>query len=138
MHSPPQQNGYPQTPVKSHPGLPTSRPPSVQPASDPDSLPVIPPPREPTRSPTPLPDFYVNEGSLLNLQHQLKTRTSQLSIEQLEQLRATCLGSIWRHRTEWNRDALVGELMDVLNEFLEDCAAGAKDTALESLADSAC
>lgn len=119
----PPQNGYPQTPVQSNsahqpPRTPTSQPPPP----DADVLPVVPPPREPTRSPSPLPDFHVNESTLLDLQHQLKTRTSQLSVEQLEQLRATCLSSIWQHRTEWDRDSLIQELLDVLNAFLEDCS----------------
>ena len=121
-----QQNGYALAP----------RTPSVQPSPDTDVLPIVPPPREPTRSPSPpLPDFHVNEGPLFNLQFQLKTRTSQLTVEQLEQLRATCLASIWHHRTEWDRDHLVQELLDVLNEFLEDCSAGTSDVALRSPAD---
>ncbi|KAF8131138.1 AAA-domain-containing protein [Boletus edulis] len=123
----PQQNGYPETPVPLHTIRQASRTPTIQPLPVPDVLPVIAPPREPTRSPTPLPDFHVNEGLLLNLQSQLKTRTSQLTIEQLEQLRATCLNSIWHHRTEWDRDGLVQELSDVLNAFLEDCSAGMVD-----------
>jgi hypothetical protein len=109
----------------------------AQPPPDTDVLPVVPPPREPTRSPTPLPDFHVNEGSLLNLQFQLKTRTCQLTVEQLEQLRATCLCSIWHHRTEWDRDRLVQELLDMLSEFLEDCSAGTSDVAPGSPADLA-
>ncbi|KAH7881853.1 AAA-domain-containing protein [Phlebopus sp. FC_14] len=89
-----------------------------------DLMPIVSPPREPTRSPTPLPDFVVDEALLGRLQYELKTRTSSLSVELLEQLRATCLGCIWRHRTEWNRDALVNELLNVLQEFLDDFAAG--------------
>lgn len=110
----------------------------AQPPPDTDVLPVVPPPREPTRSPTPLPDFHVNEGSLFNLEFQLKTRTGQLTVEQLEQLRATCLSSIWHHRTEWDRDRLVQELLDILSEFLEDCSAGTSDVAPGSPADLVC
>ncbi|KAG6374992.1 AAA-domain-containing protein [Boletus reticuloceps] len=133
----PQQNGCPETPVPLHTTRQASRTPTIQPLPVPDVLPVIAPPREPTRSPTPLPDFHVNEGLLLNLQSQLKTRTSQLTIEQLEQLRATCLNSIWHHRTEWDRDGLVQELSDVLNAFLEDCSAGMDDVSPGSPADIA-
>lgn len=126
-HPSPQENGYFQTPMQSQPAQPPSRTPTVQPPPDTDALPVIPPPREPTRSPTPLPDFHVDEESLLNLQHQLKTRTNQLSVEQLEQLRATCLSSIWHHRTEWDRDSLIQELLNVLDAFLKDCSVGMGD-----------
>ncbi|KAG8218228.1 AAA-domain-containing protein [Butyriboletus roseoflavus] len=122
----------PQTPVQSQLAPPPSRTPAVQPPPDTDPLPVIPPPREPTRSPTPLPDFHVDEESLLDLQYQLKSRTSQLSVEQLEQLRATCLSSIWNHRTEWDRDSLIRELLDVLNAFLDDCSVGMSAIASES------
>ena len=117
----PQRDGYPQTPVESHPAQQPAGSLSTQLPPDADELPVIPPPREPTKSPTPLPDFHVNELFLLDLQHQLKTRTSQLSIEQLEQLRATCLSSVWQQRQEWDRDPLIQELLGVLNMFLEDC-----------------
>ena len=129
LHPLPQQNGCPQTPVQSHSAQQPPQTPTAQPPPETDALPVVPPPREPTRSPTPLPDFHVNEQSLLNLSHELKTRTSPLSVEQLEQLRAACLSSIWQHRTEWDRDALVQELLDVLNAFLEDCSAAMHDDA---------
>ncbi|KIK79961.1 hypothetical protein PAXRUDRAFT_159899 [Paxillus rubicundulus Ve08.2h10] len=115
----PQQPGELQTPSQALPRTPVPALHSL-PSADADALPVVPPPREPTRSPTPLPDFYVGEELLSDLQYQLKTRTSQLSVEQLEQLRATCLGCIWRHRAEWNRDALVHELLGTLSECLDD------------------
>lgn len=130
-HPSPQQNGVPQTPVPSLPARQRSRTPTVERPPDPDVLPVI-PPREPTRSPTPLPDFHVDEGLLHNLQFQLKMETSQLTVEQLEQLRAMCLSSIWHHRTEWDRDRLVQELTDVLNTFLKDCLAGTSEVVPES------
>ncbi|KIJ58849.1 hypothetical protein HYDPIDRAFT_33761 [Hydnomerulius pinastri MD-312] len=98
--------------------------PSADPVPGADLMSIVSPPREPTRSPTPLPDFHVDEELLSSLQYQLKSRTGQLSVELLEQLRATCLGCIWRHRTEWNRDALVHELLGVLGEFLDDFATG--------------
>ena len=86
------------------------------------------PPVELERSPTPLPDFHVDEHLLSTLQYDLCTRTAQLSVELLEQLRATLLGCIWRRRTEWDRDELVRELKDTLKEFLEDFAAASGDT----------
>jgi hypothetical protein len=122
----PQHLGGLQLPVQSFPAHSSPRTPvhTLGPLPDSDMLPVVPPPREPTRSPTPLPDFHVDEELLSKLQYQLKTRTSQLSVEQLEQLRATCLSCIWRHRAEWNRDALVHELFGMLDECLDDFVAG--------------
>lgn len=86
---------------------------------------LVSPPREPLRSPTPLPDFHVDDELLHTLQQQLKSRTQQLTTEMLEQLRATCLGCVWRHRTEWDRDGLIRELLGVLDNFLNDFAAAA-------------
>ncbi|OJA13163.1 hypothetical protein AZE42_06216 [Rhizopogon vesiculosus] len=84
-------------------------------------------PAEKERSPTPLPDFHVDDHLLSALQYDLCSRTAQLSVELLEQLRATLLGCIWRRRTEWDRDELVRELKDILKEFLDDFAAGSDD-----------
>jgi hypothetical protein len=73
------------------------------------------------RTPTPpLPEFYVSQFLLSELCLLLKDRTAGLSIEQLEQLRATSLGTVWRHRKLWNRDALVQELLKDAKEFIEE------------------
>lgn len=73
------------------------------------------------RTPTPpLPDFHVDEMLLTGLRRQLADTTTLLNIEELEQLRATCLGSVWRHRMDWERDGLVRELMEQVKEFVEE------------------
>lgn len=84
--------------------------------------PVEPAPLEPMhieRTPTPLPDFHVDMDSLALLQHELHKTTEPLNVEQLEQLRATCLARIWHHRSAWNRSPLVQELRTLLREFVE-------------------
>jgi hypothetical protein len=70
------------------------------------------------RSPTPHPDFHVDDDSLSQLRNKLRDSTSSLTIEQLEQLRATSLACVWRHRSEWDRDGLLRELRDVVNEYI--------------------
>lgn len=71
------------------------------------------------RSPSPpLPDFYVSEELMSQLEKCLTNATTNLNVEQLEQLRATCLGTVWRHRTEWDRDALVHGLQSIVKEFM--------------------
>ena len=73
------------------------------------------------RSPTPpLPEFHVSQFLLSELCQLLRDRTAGLSIEQLEELRATSLGTVWRHRKEWDRDALVQELLKDVNWFIEE------------------
>ena len=79
-------------------------------------------PMEVERTPTPLPDFFVPSEALEDLKRNMRDRTRVLNVEQLEQLRATCLGSVWRHRTEWDRTALILELKDTLQEFVEEIA----------------
>ncbi|KAI6008958.1 AAA-domain-containing protein, partial [Pisolithus marmoratus] len=112
----PTTHSPPRTPVRSSVD-PTPSQPSAEP------MVVSPPPREPSRPPTPLPDFHVDEELVSTLQYQLTSKTDQFSVEMLEQLRAICLGCVWRHRKEWNRDALVRELLGVLDEYLDDAAA---------------
>ncbi|KAI0313571.1 hypothetical protein OF83DRAFT_522786 [Amylostereum chailletii] len=75
------------------------------------------------RTPTPLPDFHVDDFQLSNLREKLRSHTSMLNVEQLEQLRASCLGCVWRHRTEWDRDALIRELDEVVMEFVDEVRA---------------
>jgi len=72
------------------------------------------------RTPTPLPDFHVDDTLVFELRRRLSDETASLTIEELEQLRATCLGCVWRHRTEWDRDVLVKELLDVVKEFITE------------------
>lgn len=74
------------------------------------------------RTPTPLPDFHVNTEALEQLKEDFRDRTHVLNVEQLEQLRATCLGAVWRHRTEWDRTALLKELRDTVQEFVTEAS----------------
>jgi hypothetical protein len=100
------------------PSTPTRTPPppkSPEPEKPPSPVPMI-----VERTPTPLPDFHVDEELVMELQRCLREDTGDLTIEELEQLRATCLGNVWRHRAEWDRDALVKELMDVIREFVSE------------------
>ncbi|KAI6106156.1 AAA-domain-containing protein [Pisolithus croceorrhizus] len=112
----PATHSPPRTPVR-----PSDEPAPPQPSTEP--MVVSPPPREPSRPPTPLPDFHADEELLSTLQYQLTSKTHQFSVEMLEQFRAICLGCVWRHRTEWNRDLLIRELLGVLDEYLDDAAA---------------
>ena len=78
-------------------------------------------------SPPPLPDFHVDDSLLSGLKADLRTKTGHLTVEQLEQLRAMCLGCIWRHRAQWDRDDLIRELKGVVDEFLDDVATDNTD-----------
>ncbi|KAI0820715.1 AAA-domain-containing protein [Trametes gibbosa] len=72
------------------------------------------------RSPTPLPEFHLDEDLLSDLKSFLRDSTGVLSVEQLEQLRATCLALVWSHRSEWDRTSLLNELKATTREFVEE------------------
>jgi len=91
--------------------------------SEPPTEPPVPEPMELVRTPTPLPDFYVDEYGMEQLKDYLRVSTAELNIEEMEQLRATCLAAVWRHRTEWDRTALVGELLSIAKEFVQEVLA---------------
>ena len=93
------------------------------PESEPPAEPPAPEPMEVVRTPTPLPDFHVDEYGMEQLKDYLRVSTAGLNIEELEQLRATCLAAVWRHRTEWDRTALVGELLSLAKEFMQEVLA---------------
>jgi hypothetical protein len=82
------------------------------------------------REPTPLPDFHFNQEGLTRLGNDLRDMTDLLSVEQLEQLRASCLGCIWAHRSEWVRDNLILELGKVLRDFVDEVRADHEDEAM--------
>lgn len=88
----------------------------AEPEPEPKAASPLPPPR----TPTPLPDFHVDEDLLTELRDSLRTSTFSLNVEQLEQLRAMCLGAVWRKRAEWDRDGLLRELLDVVRTFVRD------------------
>ncbi|OJT10605.1 hypothetical protein TRAPUB_12904 [Trametes pubescens] len=81
------------------------------------------------RSPTPLPDFHLDEDLLLDLKAYLRDATSALNVEQLEQLRATCLGLVWRHRSDWDRTSLLHELRSTAREFVEEVSLDEMDAS---------
>ncbi|THH02226.1 hypothetical protein EW026_g610 [Hermanssonia centrifuga] len=79
-----------------------------------------PEPIEIERTPTPLPDFHVDLERVEDLKTDLRDRTQSLNVEQLEQLRAMCLACVWRHRSDWDRSDLVGELKETVREFVDE------------------
>ena len=85
--------------------------------------PPTPEPMEVARTPTPLPDFHIDEHGMELLKDYLRASTAKLNIEELEQLRATCLAAVWRHRSEWDRTVLAGELLSVAKEFVQEVLA---------------
>ncbi|KAH8105428.1 AAA-domain-containing protein [Cristinia sonorae] len=88
---------------------------------------VITPPAEPMevvmREPTPPPDFILDTTQLDELHRYMRDSTHALNVEQLEQLRASCLSTVWRHRSEWDRTSLLHELRTIVFNFVADVTA---------------
>ena len=117
----------PEAPPTSVSSIANKSPAPATPPPEPDSVPI-----DVDREPTPLPDFYFNQDALARLADDLRNMTSRLTIEQLEQLRATCLGRIWAHRSDWDRDNLILELGKVLRDFVDEVRADCEDAMLVS------
>ncbi|KAK7691101.1 hypothetical protein QCA50_006204 [Cerrena zonata] len=104
-----------QTPIAE---VPTDVPPHPeQPLPSGDAEDII---MQPERTPTPPPSFELDEPVLLDLAEDLRSKTDRFNVEQLEQLRASCLNRIWKHRSKWDRTPLVKELREVVEEFVQD------------------
>ncbi|EJF60052.1 AAA-domain-containing protein [Dichomitus squalens LYAD-421 SS1] len=101
----------------------------TQPAEALEAEPQLEVPMEVERSPTPLPDFHIDEDSFTELKTYLRDATGSLNIEQLEQLRATCLGLVWRHRQDWDRTILLRELKEEAQEFIQEVSLDDVDAA---------
>ncbi|KAF8505437.1 AAA-domain-containing protein [Russula emetica] len=84
------------------------------------------------REPTPLPDFHFDQDALTRLGDDFRDTTDLLNVEQLEQLRASCLGCIWAHRSDWDRDNLILDLGKILCDFVEEVRADHEDEAMVS------
>ncbi|KAJ7124553.1 hypothetical protein C8R44DRAFT_620224 [Mycena epipterygia] len=102
---------------------PSQRPKSLEPEPVPPPIPIV-----VERTPTPpLPDFHLDDDLVAQLEAALRDLTSSLTIEQLEQLRAICLATVWRHRTEWERNPAVRELHELVKEFVDQVGADDSD-----------
>jgi ATPase family AAA domain-containing protein 2 len=54
---------------------------------------------------------------------ELVSRSSGLSVEQLEQVNASMMDAIWRGRGNWNRNWVMREVKDAFNETVKDIEA---------------
>ncbi|EMD41130.1 hypothetical protein CERSUDRAFT_111699 [Gelatoporia subvermispora B] len=121
----------PQTPMVVTPITVVPAAPSDSPNVLMDSLPER--PQQPDvsmevdRTPTPLPDFHVSEAQLSTLKQALRDYTDFLNVEHLEQLRAICLASIWRHRSDWDRTSLLNELLESVKQFVDEVSVDDMD-----------
>ena len=77
-------------------------------------------PRTPSPAPVTPPEFQLAPERVDELKTNLVARTATLDVEQLEQLRAACLDTVWRYRSDWNRESMVNALLERMSEYLEE------------------
>jgi hypothetical protein len=79
---------------------------------------IFTPSRTPSPGPSTPPEFIVLPNLYSKLEETLGHRTANLDVEQLEALRASCLNLVWSHRGDWDRTALMREMVDAINHYL--------------------
>jgi SpoVK/Ycf46/Vps4 family AAA+-type ATPase len=86
--------------------------------------PMAAPPRQATSIPSILnneePQLILDEGLLKSLHYQLVERSSGCSVEQLEQINAVLMDTIWKTRGEWNRSKVTQTLEKAFNDVIKD------------------
>lgn len=69
------------------------------------------------------PQFQLDEVLLGKLHDELVTRSSGLSVEQLEQVNAALMDAVWKEKTLWNRNKVIEAVMNEFNKTMEDIQA---------------
>ncbi|KAF2086186.1 AAA-domain-containing protein [Saccharata proteae CBS 121410] len=69
------------------------------------------------------PTYICDEVQVDSLHRELTTRTSGLSVEQLEQVNATLMGAVWESRMNWNRNQVLHNVQASFNEVMKDIEA---------------
>ncbi|KAJ9475045.1 Tat-binding-like protein [Pseudozyma hubeiensis] len=59
------------------------------------------------------PPLVYTATSYENLKNYIITSSARYNIDQLSRLRAACFNAIWSHRSDWDRDALIGRLIEI-------------------------
>jgi hypothetical protein len=77
------------------------------------------PARGQTPPPAPTPDFVLSEDHLAQLETVIAEHTAGFTVEELEQLRAALMQRIWKRRSDWDRSALLDEMIVVSNSFIQ-------------------
>lgn len=82
---------------------------------------------EPSPPPAPLPDFVLPTEALQELGRFLVSQTGDLTVDELEQLRAACYDCIWRARKDWNKTALIKEIREIAEEYVYELEESKKE-----------
>jgi SpoVK/Ycf46/Vps4 family AAA+-type ATPase len=70
--------------------------------------------------PQPEPQLILEQASLIQLHDELVRQASGCSLEQLEQINAKLMDTIWQHRREYNRNKVITAVADAFNDIIKD------------------
>lgn len=90
------------------------------------SMPAPAPPRHTAalndilNDPEPKPNLVLDDRQVLELHENLVKSTSGCSLEQLEQINAALMDTIWRHRANYNRNQVLQHVKDSFNVIIND------------------
>lgn len=81
--------------------------------------------KNPSRAatPEPLPEFVIPRDRVVQIEQSLTSSTEDLTIDQLEQLRAACFDVLWRGRKAWDRTEMLDELDELISDFVEEATS---------------
>jgi hypothetical protein len=107
------------TPTSTSAPMPVHSPTSPVPASLALETEAVLPPSPTVHAPKTIhPPFVLPTIALSELAESLRRGTEGMSIEELEQLRASCFDRVWRRRGEWDRTAMMEEVRRVVEKFV--------------------
>lgn len=104
---------------------PTNSDPS-QSSQPPTTMPAPPAPRHTTNlldilnDEEPKPQLLLDEDLLIDLHRNLVVSTSGCSLEQLEQINAALMDTLWKHRADYNRNVVLQQVKDSFNAIIKD------------------
>ncbi|PVH93121.1 AAA-domain-containing protein [Periconia macrospinosa] len=92
-----------------------------------NSMPAPPPPRHTANindllndTDMPPPQLVLDEKQLSEFHTMIVRKSSGCSLEQLEQVNATLMDTVWKHRAEWNRNVVLHNAIDAFNTIIVD------------------
>lgn len=90
-------------------------------------MPAPPPPRHTANindllndTDVPPPQLLLDEKHLNDFHTMIVRKSSGCSLEQLEQVNAALMDTVWKHRAEWNRNVVLHNAMDAFNTIIVD------------------
>ncbi|QDS72363.1 hypothetical protein FKW77_008191 [Venturia effusa] len=66
------------------------------------------------------PPYNLSDHKLAAFKDELVSRTTGMSVEQLEQINSACVDAIWKSRGNWDRDDVIGTVLGAFRQVVVD------------------